>query len=113
MCNKKDSPFMNLIFKAKKNTKLFFPAVVHVDETSRVQTVSKKNNEKFYELIKKFYNITNCPIILNTSLNINAPMALTPEDAFKYFLKSKTRYIVINNWLIESNNFIPTEKWSF
>jgi carbamoyltransferase len=101
--NKKDSPYMNIIFKAKENTKKFFPGVVHVDGTSRVQTVSNKENKKFYILIKKFYKITNCPIVVNTSLNIDGPIALTPTDAFNFFLESKTKYIVLNNWLIKLN----------
>lgn len=95
------SQFMNIIFKAKENTKRLFPGVVHVDGTSRVQTVSKKDNKKFYQLLIEFYKITNCPILINTSLNINGPIARSPSDAFNFFLESKVKYIVLNNWLIQ------------
>jgi carbamoyltransferase len=96
-----ESPFMNIIFKAKENTKHLFPGVVHVDGTSRVQTVSKKENKKFYKLIKEFYKITNCPILINTSLNINGPIAESPIDAFNFFLEAGTKCIILNNWIIK------------
>jgi carbamoyltransferase len=96
-----ESPFMNIIFKAKENTKHLFPGVVHIDGTSRVQTVSEKENKKFYKLINEFYKITNCPILINTSLNINGPIAESPSDAFNFFLESGAKCIVLNNWIIE------------
>jgi carbamoyltransferase len=98
-----ESPFMNIIFKAKENTKSLFPGVVHVDGTSRVQTVSEKENKKFYQLIKEFYKIAKCPILINTSLNINEPIAQSPNEAFNFFLQSKAECIVLNNWVIELN----------
>ena len=97
----KESPFMNIIFKAKDNTKNLFPGVVHIDGTSRVQTVSEKNNKKFYKLINEFYKITNFPILVNTSLNIDGPIAESPNDAFNFFLESAVKCIVLNNWIIE------------
>ena len=97
----KESPFMNIIFKAKENTKNIFPGIVHVDGTSRVQTVSERTNKKFYKLINEFYKITNYPILVNTSLNINGPIAESPIDAFNYFLESEVESIVLNNWMIE------------
>jgi carbamoyltransferase len=96
-----ESPFMNIIFKAKEKTKHLFPDVVHIDGTSRVQTVSEKDNKKFYKLINEFYKITNCPILINTSLNINGPIAESPNDAFNFFLESGAKCIVLNNWTIE------------
>jgi carbamoyltransferase len=95
------SPFMNIIFKAKENTKNLYPGIVHVDGSSRVQTVSEKENKKFYKLINEFYKISNCPMLINTSLNINEPIAQSPSDAFYFFSQSKSECIVLNNWLIE------------
>ena len=95
------SPFMNIIFKAKENTKNLYPGIVHVDGSSRVQTVSEKENKKFYKLINEFYKISNCPILINTSLNINEPIAQSPSDAFYSFIQCKAECIVLNNWLIE------------
>lgn len=99
--NEMQSPFMNIIFKAKENTKNLYPGIVHVDGTSRVQTVSEKENKKFYKLIDEFYKISNCPILINTSLNINEPIAESPSDAFYFFCQSNAECIVLNNWLIE------------
>jgi carbamoyltransferase len=95
------SPFMNIIFTAKENTKNLYPDIVHVDGTSRVQTVSEKENKKFYKLIDEFYKISNCPILINTSLNINGPIAQSSSDAFYFFCEADTECIVLNNWLIE------------
>ena len=67
--------------KIKRST---IPAVTHVDYSARIQTVDKLTNPKFYELIKKFNEITNCPILVNTSFNVrDEPVVNTVEDAFK------------------------------
>ena len=60
------------------------PAVTHVDYSARIQTVHKETNPKFYELIKNFKEITNCPVLVNTSFNIRGePIVCSIEDAFK------------------------------
>ena len=57
------------------------PAILHHDGTSRVQTVSKSDNEGFYELLKAWKKVTGCPILLNTSLNIKGmPMVNDTKD---------------------------------
>jgi carbamoyltransferase len=72
MINKKTRvPFMEKAVLVKNNWKNKIPAVVHVDGTARVQTVSKKSNSSFYNLIDEFYKITNVPVLLNTSFNLN------------------------------------------
>lgn len=64
----------------KKKFKNKIGAVVHVDDTCRVQTVEKKLNKKFYRLIEEFNKITNIPILLNTSFNIKGqPMVNNPK----------------------------------
>ena len=64
----KKSQFMQYVAKCKFPDK--YPAICHVDGTSRVQTVSKEDNIGYYNLIKEFYKKTGCPMVLNTSLNI-------------------------------------------
>jgi carbamoyltransferase len=62
-----------------------FPAIIHHDGTSRVQTVSKADNPGFYELLTAWKKKTGCPILLNTSLNIKGqPMVNTPEDGKEF-----------------------------
>ena len=62
-----------------------YPAICHVDNTSRVQTVSKKDNPGFYNLLKAFYKETGCPMLLNTSLNIKGqPIVDTNDHALEF-----------------------------
>ena len=86
--NNVDSPFMTMVVDAKQKALKEVPDVVHVDGTSRVQTVSKEFNNKFYSLIQNFYKMTNVPILLNTSLNVNGPISRDPDDAFEVFSKT-------------------------
>lgn len=76
------------------------PAVVHIDETCRTQTVNKKTNPKYHKLIKEFGKITGIPIVLNTSYNVQEPIICSPEEAIRTFLKTQIDYLVINEYLI-------------
>lgn len=77
------------------------PAVTHIDYTSRIQTVNKIQNEKTYNLIISFYQKTGCPMLLNTSFNINGePIVCSPFDAIDTFKKSGIDYLVIGNYII-------------
>ncbi|MDC0861490.1 carbamoyltransferase [Alphaproteobacteria bacterium] len=77
------------------------PAVTHVDYSARIQTVHKETNNIYYSLIKKFKEITNCPIIINTSFNVRGePIVCTPEDAFKCFMGTDMDILVIENFIL-------------
>jgi len=95
-----DSPFMTMVVIAKERANKEVPGVVHVDKTSRVQTVTKEFNSKFYSLIEKFYELTGVPILLNTSLNVNGPISRDPNDALEVFTKTNMDSIVLENWII-------------
>ena len=72
-----------------KNKKIV-PGIVHIDGTTRLQTVNIKQNKIYYNLIKFFYKATGIPIILNTSFNINnEPIVETPEDAIRTFFQAE------------------------
>jgi carbamoyltransferase len=78
-----DIPYMQ--YTAKCKHPLEFPAIVHADGTSRVQTVSKSNSPEFHKFLTEWYNQTGCPMILNTSLNIKGkPMVNTIQDALNF-----------------------------
>ena len=94
------SKFMCSVFDAKEGIKNKIPAVVHIDNSSRVQTVSKKTNLKFYTLIEEFENLTSIPVILNTSLNINEPICENPENALEIFTKTSMDALIIQNWIL-------------
>ena len=94
------SPYMLNVVQAKKLAKETVPSVVHVDNTCRVQTVSKKDNLHFYSLISEFYKLTGVPIILNTSFNENEPIVLNPDHAFNCFRRTSMDCLVLENWVI-------------
>lgn len=100
---KQESPYMNIVTNVIKEKVNLIPAVVHSDGTARVHTVSKENNLIYYKLIKNFENLTNIPVLLNTSFNIQEPIVYSPKDAIKTFLKSKTDLLVINNFICDDN----------
>ena len=93
------SPYMLFVSPVKLPEKI--PAVTHVDETGRLQTVSKESNPLFYDLIKEFYNITKIPVVINTSMNVmGEPIVNTPKEAYNMILKTDMDYIVLGNNLI-------------
>ena len=98
-----DSKYMNIVFQARENTIKKFPGVVHDDFSSRVQTIEISDNEKLYSLITAFNKLTGCPMLINTSLNINSPISMNPMDSFNFFLDSEVDVLILNDWLIELN----------
>jgi carbamoyltransferase len=94
-------PFMEKVVLTKKNKRHIIPSVVHKDFTARVQTVDKKTNSLFYDLIKKFYEKTGVPVLLNTSFNINGePIVCNPTDAIRTFYSCGLDILVIGNYII-------------
>ena len=84
-----DSPFMLRVCKVKAERRNEVPAIVHVDGTGRLQTVTREANGRFYELLRRFYENTGVPILLNTSFNImGQPIIETPADAIACLLSS-------------------------
>jgi len=115
------SPYMLLTTKvaksklinldAKENSKLGFdklqsarsliPAVTHVDDSARVQTISKDRNGFIFDLLKAFEKVTGCPILINTSFNIRGePIVCSPLDALKCFMNTNMDILVIENYLL-------------
>jgi carbamoyltransferase len=96
------SPFMLRVSKFRREKTGSVPAVVHVDGTGRLQTVSPEANGRLYELIKKFGERTGVPILLNTSFNVKGePIVETPEDALKCFLSTGMNYCVLHDTLVK------------
>jgi len=78
------------------------PAVTHVDYSARIQTVHKETNEKYFRLIEKFKEKTNCPILVNTSFNVRGePIVNSPLDAFSCFMGTDLDKLVIGNCYLE------------
>jgi carbamoyltransferase len=77
------------------------PAVTHVDYSARIQTVNRRDNPLYYQLIKKFDEKYGCPVIINTSFNVRGePIVCSPEDAYLCFMKTNIDYLMIENFLI-------------
>ena len=96
----KENPYMSAVENIKIEKRKIVPAVTHVDGTGRVQTVTKSLNSDFYDLINKFDEISNVPILLNTSFNENEPIVMSPKNAIDCFLRTKMDILVLNNFLI-------------
>ena len=126
-----DSPYMLMVSNINKDKiiemneeqkKLFgidklnikrseIPAVTHVDYSARIQTVHRETNEKYFKLIKKFKEKTNCPVIVNTSFNVRGePIVNSPLDAFNCFMGTGLDKLVIGNCYLDKNDQDPLLK---
>ena len=120
-----ESPYMTFVTHLNKNKRLSFslgknvdmlkivkkarsdiPAVTHVDYSARIQTVDRVYNNDFYNLIKNFEKLTGCSMVINTSFNVKGePIVNTPLDAFKCFLNTDMDVLVLEDFILEKNNF--------
>lgn len=131
----RESPYMllvanineNIKFKMTKEEKTLFgieklnikrseiPAVTHVDYSARIQTVHKETNPRYWNLIKAFYDLTGCPVIVNTSFNVRGePIVCSPLDAYKCFMRTEMDYLVLGNYLLDKSEqpaFHDDLKW--
>ena len=119
-----DSPYMLMVADVKKSIqiqmsendqKLFgieklnvkrssIPAVTHVDYSARIQTVHEETNPKYHKLLKKFKDITGCPILVNTSFNIRGePIVCNVKDAFKCFMGTNLDILVCENFILHKD----------
>ena len=116
-----DSPYMLLVANVKKNIqipmnerdqKLFgieklnikrssIPAVTHIDYSARIQTVHQETNQRYYKLLKKFKEITGCPLLVNTSFNVRGePIVCSIEDSFRCFMGTNLDILVCENFIL-------------
>jgi carbamoyltransferase len=123
-----DSPYMLLVADVRENhrrlmtedeQKLFgieklnvprsdIPAVTHVDYSARIQTVHKETNPRYHALIRRFYERTGCPVIVNTSFNVRGePIVGTPEDAFRCFMGTNMEVLAIGTCFLRKEEQDP------
>ena len=77
------------------------PAVTHVDYSARIQTVHQDTNPKYHKLLSRFKDITNCPVLVNTSFNVRGePIVCSIEDAFKCFMGTNLDILVCENFIL-------------
>ncbi len=77
------------------------PAITHVDNSARVQTVDAERNGPFRPILERFYELTGCPVAINTSFNIRGePIVCTPEDAYRCFMATNMDVLALENFLL-------------
>lgn len=94
------SPFMLFAFKIKPEKRNLLSGVTHVDGTGRLQTVGRKRNPLYWQLIKEFEKLTGVPILLNTSFNENEPIVCSPKEALDCFLRTKMDLLVMGRYIL-------------
>ncbi len=96
------SPYMNITYDVLANAVDLIPAVTHIDQTSRIQTVNEKQNPLFYKLLTELKEITNLGVVLNTSFNVKGePIVNSPRDAIATFYGSGLDCLVIGNYVVK------------
>ncbi len=121
----RESPYMLLVSNVQKNKQIemtkeqksYFgldklnvvrseiPAVTHVDYSARIQSVIRKTNPRYHDLLTKFNDKYGCPVIVNTSFNIRGePIVCTPRDAYLCFMRTDMDYLIIGNYLLDKKN---------
>jgi len=94
-------PFMLFTARVRPEKVRQIPAVTHVDGTARIQSVNRRTNPLYWELISEYSKLTGVPVILNTSFNVKGePIVCTPTDAIRCFYSTGLDYLVMGNFLV-------------
>jgi carbamoyltransferase len=94
------SPFMLMVYKVRAEQRGNVPAITHVDDTGRLQTVSVRANPRYHALISEFEQQTGVGMVLNTSFNEHEPVVATPEDALSCYLRTRMDVLALGNWVV-------------
>ncbi|NQT61593.1 MAG: carbamoyltransferase [Candidatus Marinimicrobia bacterium] len=116
-----ESPYMLLVAQVKKelwkdrdgdqsglaminSPRSTVPAITHVDQSARIQTVNPDDNPRYHALISHFYELTGSPVIINTSFNVRGePIVCTPEEAYTCFMRTEMDHLVLGNYLLNKS----------
>ncbi|MFH1721662.1 MAG: carbamoyltransferase [Candidatus Altiarchaeota archaeon] len=103
--------FMLMVYPIKKEWHKKIPAVTHVDGSGRLQTIRRNQNPTYYDLIKKFGDLSGIPILINTSFNIRGePIVCRPEEAYRCMMGTGIDYLVMDRFII-SREDNPKDMW--
>jgi len=124
----RESPYMLLVAEVKKEKQIpltdqqgnYFgldklnvirsevPAITHVDYSARIQSVNSKTNPRYHQMITKFNEKYQCPVIVNTSFNVRGePIVCTPKDAYLCFMRTEMDYLLLGNYLLKKGEQAP------
>ncbi len=127
----RESPYMLMVAKVQKDKQVkmseeqiaYFgleklnavrseiPAVTHVDYSARIQSVNKKTNPQYHEILTVFNEKYRCPVIVNTSFNVRGePIVCTPEDAYLCFMRTEMDYLIMGNYLLDKKDQNPLKR---
>ncbi|HQM51075.1 MAG TPA: carbamoyltransferase C-terminal domain-containing protein, partial [Candidatus Hydrogenedentes bacterium] len=91
------------------------PAVTHVDNSARIQTVNKRDNPLYHRMISRFHELTGCPVIINTSFNVRGePIVCAPRDAYACFMRTKMDYLAMGPFILDKalqKEWPPDDAW--
>lgn len=100
-----EAPYMIINYKVHEDKRKIIPAVTHVDNSSRIQTVSKTDNPIFYQLIEEFEKLTGVPVLLNTSFNLRGyPIVNTPLEAVETFCTGGIDFLLIDRYILSKRD---------
>ncbi len=99
----KDEPFDDIIATVNQ-VRSDIPAVTHVDQSARIQTVHAETNPRYHRIISEFAELTGCPTVINTSFNVRGePIVCTPSDAYRCFMRTEMDTLVLGNHVLEKS----------
>jgi carbamoyltransferase len=94
-----ESPYMLIVANVRAEHGI--PAVTHVDNSARIQTVDRERNPRFHALLSEFHRLTGCPVLVNTSFNVRGePIVCTPADAFRCFMSTDLDLLSIGDCVV-------------
>jgi carbamoyltransferase len=108
--NNHPSPHMLHVYKIKKEWRDKLSAVNHNDNTGRLQTVKRNENQLYYDLVESFGKKTGVPVLLNTSFNENEPIVCNPHEAIDCFTRTKMDILVIGSFFCKKTDLIKNDK---
>ena len=102
-----DSPYMLLVAQVREGKRVI-PSVTHVDNSARLQTVTREDAPLYYDLIAEFGRLTGVPVIINTSFNVRGePIVCTPHDAYLCFMRTNMDHLVLGHHLLDKREQPP------
>jgi len=104
------SPYMLLVAPVREGKRVI-PSVTHVDHSARIQSINRRQNPLYYDMIKEFERRTGVPVIINTSFNVRGePIVCTPDDAYRCFMRTHMDYLVLGPYLLDKKNQPPLKE---
>jgi carbamoyltransferase len=102
-----DSPYMLLVAQVREGKRVI-PSVTHVDNSARLQTVTRAESPLYYDLIAEFGRLTGVPVVINTSFNVRGePIVCTPHDAYLCFMRTNMDHLVLGHHVLDKKEQPP------